>query len=227
MAVSGAADGVLRHIALGREAAGHAVHLLARCGGVKQQAVQRPYLLLIHRHIADDGLVVKHAQQIAAHVGSLGHGAVHGVRHGPGHRHTFQLIGGKIHLVQVSTAYHRQIPGQGAEGDLGQRGIHEAHDGAGRSQRGMAAQVDLAAGREPPQVILLSLLHGKGRLGEVVLNGNGHHLLLVQPFVHHTNSGRGACKHMVGKGIDHILSHRGFLLICKVISSGKEAQTAI
>lgn len=72
----------------------------------------------------------------------------------------------------------------------------------------MAAQVDLAAGGEPAQVIFLPLAHGKRRLGEVVFDRDGHHLRLVKPSVHHADGGRIAGKDVVGKRINDILAHK-------------------
>ena len=79
----------------------------------------------------------------------------------------------------------------------------------------MAAQVDLAAGGEPAQVVFLALAHGKRRLGKVVFDRDGHHLRLVEPSVHHADGGRIAGKDMVGKRINDILAHgKALLKIC-------------
>ena len=208
VAVAGAADRILRHIALGGEAAGDAVvSAAARRGDMQQQAVQRPHLLLIHGHMAHRVLVIKDAQEVAAHVGRLGHRAIHGLRHGRRHRHRRQLVGREIHFVQVAPAHHGQLAGQGVERDDGAVRGHMVHNGTGGGQRGVTAQVDLAAGGEPAQPVVRSLRNGKGRFGQVVLTGDGHHLRLGGPAVHDADGGGVAGKDLVRKGIYDVLSH--------------------
>ena len=208
--MTGAADGILRHVALGREAAGYAVvAAAARRGNVKQQAVQRPYSLLVYLHAAHQSLVIKHAQQVAPHKRRPRRRAAHGVDHRLRHRHRHQGVGGEIHLIQIAPPHHRQVAGQGGESDLRSLRMDISHHDAGGSQRGMAAQVDLAAGGKPAQTVLVPIRHGKGRFGQVVLSGNGHHGVLRQPTVHHTDGGGIAGKYPVGERVHHILLQNG------------------
>lgn len=60
---------------------------------------------------------------------------------------------------------------------------------------------------DPPQMVLLPLPHGERRFGEVVLQRDLHHGVLRQPRVHHAHRRRIPRKHMLRKGIYHILTH--------------------
>ena len=71
----------------------------------------------------------------------------------------------------------------------------------------MAAQVDLAAGGEPAQMIISALLDAERGLGEVVFDGYLHHQLIAEPLIHNAHRGRISGKDLVGERVNNILLH--------------------
>ena len=167
--------------------------------------------LLIGMEVRDLIPFVQNAQEVPSHIRfhrADADGVFHGIRHG----HFLQVVGGKIHLQQVALFRHGEDPAEGGKGNFLRLRLDKPEDDIPGSQRGMAAQVDLSAGSEPPQMVVLPFLHGKGRLGEVVLYGNGHHGLLREPLFHNAHGSGVSREHVIGKGIHNILDHSFILL---------------
>ena len=83
--------------------------------------------------------------------------------------------------------------------------VREPEDGVSRSQRGMAAQVDLTSRGKPAQPPVLPLPDGESRLRQVIFPGDGLHLLLESPAFRQTHRRRVSLENTLGKGIHHIL----------------------
>ena len=110
---------------------------------------------------------------------------------------------GKIEAEAVAGAGHRKRSRGRGEGDTLQiRGqIFQHH--RPRGERGMTAEVDLHGRRKPADRPVVSLADQKGGLRQVVLRGDGLHLLGRQPVARQgADGGRIAGKETIGKGIE-------------------------
>jgi len=71
-----------------------------------------------------------------------------------------------------------------------------------RGQRSVSAQLDLETRGKPAKLVMIALAHEEGSLGQVVLCGNGLHLIIGQPAIERAHSRGIAAEDGVGEGVD-------------------------
>ena len=151
-------------------------------------------------------LPVKDAQQVPAQVGGGGPGP-EGGGHGLGHRDGGEGVGGEVHLVPVPPLLDGEGAAAGVEGDLLPAGLQLGEHHMGGCQGGVAAEVNLPGGGEPPQGIVVAGFRQEGSFGEVVLLGHPLHQGLRQGL--EADGGGIPGEELVGEGVHNELRGEG------------------
>ena len=206
--MAGPADGVLRHLALGGEGAGHDVVPRPGGGYVLAHSEQPPdgvYVGLGVEHLA---LVAVHHHEVPALPGLQGARPDRGL-HLVRDRHLGHLVGRQVHLVHAVPAPGLEGAAAGAVADRVRALLDEVQDGVRRGHGGVPAEAYLPAGGEPAEPVRpVGLPHGECGLGEVVLDREALHDLLVRPLVEHAHRRRVALEDLVRERVHDELPHR-------------------
>lgn len=150
VAVAGTADRVLGDVQFGAKAAGDAVGRRAGRGGVEQEAVEAAKLFHVGREGADDGFVAEDAEKIAAQVNLVRRGAER-VRDPGREGDGAQTVRREGHFEKISVGGDGKLAAERAESDERLPGENMVQQDIRTGKRGVAAEVDLTAGREPAE----------------------------------------------------------------------------
>ena len=150
---------------------------------MQQEAGQLLYLLHIRFRFGDLLAFLEDAQQIPPKVG-LHRSCTNGLLQFPGHRNPLEIIGREVHFQKSPPAApHGEVTAEGVKRETLLVRLIPIQQHRGGGQRGVAAQVDLPAGREPPEPVAIRLPPRERRLRQSIFPCNAHHGLLRQPLL--------------------------------------------